>query len=220
MASVHQHGSSLLEFVTHHHADLRPHTRHFALGAMLFVPHHDANCVFVIRKGRLRVSIPTEGGAQVFLAELAAGEIVGEVSAITGHRQSTIVEAIEDTDAYVFTRASFMRVLRDCPDGALEVMRTLCQRLKSINQRHIENVSLPMHARLTAELARLAAPADGGTICITRAPTHAELADKIGSQREAVTRALSDLSRRGVIRTRRRFIEILRPDALLPAADA
>lgn len=219
MASVHQHGSTLLEFVSHHQTELRPHVRRFEHGAALLMPHEDASCVFVIKSGRLRVTIPTDGGAQVFLAELAEGEIVGEVSAITGRRESTIVEAIEDTEAYVFSRASFLRVLRECPDGALEVMRSLCERLKSINQRHTESVSLRMEARLAAELARLAAPDATGALRIVGAPTHAELADKIGSQREAVTRALRDLARRGVIRARRGFIEILQPKALMLSAE-
>ena len=212
---VHRHGSSLLEFAVHHGRDLDLHERRFPRGSLLFVPHDEANCVFVIRRGRLRVYIPTVGGSDVFLAELSAGEIVGEVSAISGNRESTVVEAVEDTDTYVFTRSSFLRVLRDCPEGALEVMRTLCGRLKSLNQRHIENVSLPMAARLAAELGRLAKRGADGILRIERAPTHAELANKIGSHREAVTKQLRLLARQGGVRVRRGLIEILRPEMLL-----
>lgn len=215
VAPVHQHGSSLLEFAIHHGSDLDLRERHFSRGTMLFMPHDDVSSVFVVRRGRLRVYIPTQGGTDVFLAELGAGDIVGEVSAISGDRQGTIVEAVEDTEAYVFTRASFLRVLRECPDGALEVMRTLCQRLKTLNQRHIENVSLPMAARLAAELGRLARETGDGTLRVERAPTHAELAGMIGSHREAVTKELRALARAGVLRVRRGLIEILKPEALL-----
>lgn len=209
------HDSSLLHFAVQHRIDLNLHERKFEKGSYLFMPHDEANCVFVVKSGRLRVSVPTEGGQQVFLAELGVGDIVGEVSAISGNRQATIVEAIEDTEAHVFTRASFLRVLQECPEGALQVMRTLCQRLKTLNQRHIENVSLPMAARLAAELGRLARETGDGMLRIERAPTHAGLAEMIGSHREAVTKELRALARDGVLRVRRGLIEILKPEALL-----
>lgn len=210
----HQHGQSLLDFAIHHCRDLGLITRRFPGGTRLFVPHDETTSVFVVRSGKLRVSAPTEGGKDVFLAELGEGDIVGEVSAISGARQATIVEAVEDTEAYVFTRTSFLRVLQECPAGALQVMRTLCDRLKTLNQRHIENVSLPMAARLAAELGRLARETDGGLL-VERAPTHAELAEMIGSHREAVTKELRALSRAGVLRVRRGLIEILKPEDLI-----
>lgn len=215
-AAGHRHGASLLEFALYHSRGLNLCERRFPRGSFLFMPHDDANCVFVVKTGRLRVYIPTEGGLHVFLADLSVGDIVGEVSAISGNREPTVVEAVEDTETYVFARAAFLRVLRECPDGAFEVMRTLCQRLKSLNQRHIENVSLPMAARLAAELVRLASPGTDGVLRITGAPTHAEIANKIGSQREAVTKQLRLLTRKGIVKCRRGLIEILQPDDLLP----
>ncbi len=212
--SPHNHGPSLMEFAVHHGKRLNLRERTYSRGELLFAPEHNADCVFVVKTGRLRVYTATQDGLHVFLAELAAGDIVGEISAISGNREPTIVEAIQDTDTYVFGRTAFLSVLRECPDGAFEVMRTLCSRLKTLNQRHIESVSLPMAARLAAELLRLARSAPDGTLRVDDAPTHSDLADKIGSQREAVTKRLRALSQRGVIRSRRGLIEVLRPSDL------
>lgn len=52
--------------------------------------------------------------------------------------------------------------------------------------------------RLAAELGRLAKPGADGILRIERAPTHAELANKIGSHRKAVTKQLRLLARQGV----------------------
>ena len=73
MHQHHHHGASLLDFAIHHCDGLRLQQRHFSRGSLLFVPHDDASCVFVIRHGKLRVYVPTEDGSQVFLADLAVG---------------------------------------------------------------------------------------------------------------------------------------------------
>jgi CRP-like cAMP-binding protein len=44
---------------------------------------------------------------------------------------------------------------------------------------------------------------DDNTACITPAPTHADIASRIGTHREAVTRVLNDLKGNGLL-TRRR----------------
>lgn len=214
-ALAHQHHASLLEFAMHHRDTLQLRQKRFERGAHLFVPHDDKSCVYVIRSGTLRVSIPANNGAQVFLADLHGGDIVGEVSAISGEREPTIVEAVEDTETFVFSRAAFLEVLKQCPEGAFQVMHTLCQRLRSLNQRHSENVSLPMAARLAIELMRLAKKAESGQLVIAGAPTHIVLADRIGSHREAVTKELRYLARRGVLGVRRGHITILDPGRLM-----
>lgn len=215
MSLTHDHSSSLLEFVTQHAAELNLRERRFARGTMLVMPHDNEGSVYVIRHGRLRVFTPTKHGTDVFLAELGAGEIVGEVAAISGRQAVSVVEATEETHSYVFSPQAFLQVLRTCPDGALQVMQTLCDRLNSMNRRHIEYVTLPMAARLAAEFSRLARRGRDGILRIECPPTHAELAEKIGSQREAVTKEIRNLARRGILKASRVSIEIIRPDQLL-----
>lgn len=71
-----------------------------------------------------------------------------------------------------------------------------------------------MH-RLCAELLRLARPASSdGALAISPPPTHAELAARVGSRREAVTRALRQLEQDELLGRRRGAIVLLRPDIL------
>ena len=46
-------------------------------------------------------------------------------------------------------------------------------------------------------------------------PTHAVIANIVGANREAISRSLAALNRRGVIQSGRRFLRILKPDALM-----
>ena len=67
-------------------------------------------------------------------------------------------------------------------------------------------------ARLAIEQGKLAAGA-----FIENAPTHAEIAGSIGANREMVSRSMSKLAKRSIIRSARQKIEIVDPDALLKA---
>ena len=59
---------------------------------------------------------------------------------------------------------------------------------------------MPMKVRLHAELLRLSQRRHDGTLVISPPPTQQELANRIGSQREAVSKELAHLSREGIVK--------------------
>src|SRR5262249_5502620 len=73
-------------------------------------------------------------------------------------------------------------------------------------QRVVEFSTLPVRSRVHAELLRLARISardpDRTTAVIAPAPTHAEIASRISTHREAVTRELNELVRAKVIEKR------------------
>jgi hypothetical protein len=78
--------------------------------------------------------------------------------------------------------------------------------------RIIEFRTLPVRGRVHAELlrlARIAAPHLGHCIAtIAPAPTHAAIASRIDTHREAVTREFNELSRMGLIKRNGRELVI------------
>lgn len=73
-----------------------------------------------------------------------------------------------------------------------------------------EVMTLPMSGRLEAELLRLAACDPSGR-AIGRLPTHRQIASRIATQREAVTKELSRLERQGAIRKERYGLRLVGP---------
>ena len=65
-AAAHGH-RSLLDFAMHRRETLHLQQQRLARGSMVFVLHDETHCVYVIRSGTLRVSVPAEGGLHVFL---------------------------------------------------------------------------------------------------------------------------------------------------------
>ncbi len=71
--------------------------------------------------------------------------------------------------------------------------------------------ALGVRERVRKELTRLAALGEkrSGVITVKPAPTHYDLAARIGSHREAITRELNRLAQLGIIKLRRQEITIL-----------
>lgn len=185
--------------------------RSYKKGELLLQPEDRSGEVLLIVSGLVRVYFLTPQGDDAFFAEFGAGECAGELSAIDGLDPLTYFEAVEPTRAFAIRRSEFLQLLHDSPDFASAVLRTLCNRLRSTNQRYIETRCLPMRVRLYAELLRLGKAGDDGSVVIAPTPTHLELAKRIASQRETVTKEINRLIRSGIIDSSRQTIRILKP---------
>ena len=81
------------------------------------------------------------------------------------------------------------------------LIRDLVKNVRTLTQRVYEFSTLAVNNRIQGELLRLAslAPKDGKSARIDPAPTHSEIASRVSTHREAVTRELNRLSRVGII---------------------
>ena len=166
--------------------------------------------VFILLEGRLNVVLYSPAGRQVSLRDLQEGDIFGELGAIDGERRSVSIVAASEARVLAASRRSFMAAIESCPEGAAWLMRHLTSEVRRLTERVFELSALNVQARLHCELLRLARKAeDSGNFHIIPAPTHAELADRIGTHREAVTRELQVLSQQRVIRSGRKRLEVL-----------
>jgi len=77
----------------------------------------------------------------------------------------------------------------------------LTKQVRRLTSRVVEFSTLAVRNRVQAELLRLAGalPPGANAAMLSPAPTHAEIASRISTHREAVTRELSWLEERGII---------------------
>ena len=89
-------------------------------------------------------------------------------------------------------------------------MRRLVRCVRDLTERVFAFSTLGVQNRLHAELLRLARDAgmDGNTARIDPAPRHSEIASRISTNREQVTRELSALRKQGLVETAGRAIVI------------
>ena len=170
-----------------------------------------SNSVYIVIKGRLQVTLFSLSGREVILGELAEGEIFGELAAIDGQPRSASVIALSDCLLACVDAETFREATTDLPSGARWLAGRLAAHVRRLTTKLFESSTLPVRSRLHCELLRLCSDADTGEsrIVIERAPTHAALASRVGTHREAVTREMNFLAQRGILHQEGRRLSVL-----------
>jgi len=166
--------------------------------------------VLFLVEGRLRVSIYSPSGKEVSFEDLEAGQTFGELAAIDDKGRSSSVFALEPSYVAFLDAAGFMELLRADFTVARRVMTRLCRMIRQLDERVFEFSTLTVSNRIHAELLRLAGGDSGEQSAVIRpVPRHADIASRVSTHREAVTREMNVLARAGVLRQDRDALHIL-----------
>lgn len=155
--------------------------------------------VLLLIEGTARASLYSADGQRVGFHDMPKGTMFGEISAIDGLPRSASVEAVEDCVIARLSRKHFLALIGENPAFALAVARQLAQHVRRLTTRVFEFSTMAVRQRLWAELLRLASPVPDAPdrAAIDSLPTHAELASRISTHREAVSREMAWLEGRG-----------------------
>jgi CRP/FNR family cyclic AMP-dependent transcriptional regulator len=104
-------------------------TQFFKAGDVIFREGDEANELFAIKSGQVRVQI---GNRTV--TQLGQDNIFGEMALIDSEPRSATVTAITDTELVPVTEKQFLFLVSQTPFFALKVMRVLAQRLRATNK--------------------------------------------------------------------------------------
>lgn len=178
--------------------------RHVDAGQIIVGRSDPGREVYFVLSGAVRVTTFAENGREVAFRDLHAGASFGEIAAIDGEPRSADVLALCDTLLGVLSAADFWALLRREPAVNEAVLLKLARLVRALSQR-IHDFASPVPARICAELLRLARAreTEDGLLRIAPVPRHADLAAKLVTHREAVSRVISELVRRGVLAKRR-----------------
>jgi CRP/FNR family cyclic AMP-dependent transcriptional regulator len=171
----------------------------------LVIEHGDHNCdVFFLLEGRIRVTLFTETGREVAYREMGKGDIFGELAGIDGKARSASIVALEPARVARLPQAQFQDFVKGNPVFAWVLLEHLSDRLRAMTNRVYEFTTLMVRQRLICELLRRAEGSWGadGKALLDPAPTHVELAAYISTHREAVSREMSALAKRGLVAKR------------------
>ncbi len=171
------------------------------MGEVLFYEKDTSSDMYLILEGKVRASLFDEHGNELVLAELGPGEFLGEMSMIDQLPRSATVIAEEPTKLASLSREAFLKILRENPDISVNVIKALVARLRRTDDmvealafRNVESRIV----KFLLEMGRERGVTENGKFKV-RKMTHRDLASRVGSSREAVTKALKALNFKGVI---------------------
>lgn len=178
---------------------------------VVFFENEAGDTLFMILTGRIKVTILGDDGREIILTVLGPGDFFGEMSLLDNEPRSATAIATEETELVSLQRTDFEMVLSENKEIALGLIRVLTQRLRRADQQ-IETLALldvyGRVARLIVDLAKEEGRRlKDGRVAFRRA-THQEIANRIGTTRETVTRILKDLERAGRIKVEGRELVV------------
>jgi CRP/FNR family transcriptional regulator len=181
--------------------------RHFASGEILFWEGEPCAGIFLLVQGSVKIFKTSQGGREMMLSLESAPSTVAELPLFDGGPYPASVRAVEPVTALFVNKADFQQVCRQYPDVALKLLAVVARRL-----RHLVGVVEAMtFGSVTERLARLLLEASqaAGSDAFDLPLTHQELASRLGTVREVVSRNLARFRAEGLIRIEGRQLHIL-----------
>ena len=158
--------------------------------------------VYFLLAGTARAIIYSSEGKAVVFVDLKPGAMFGELAAIDQRPRSASVEALEACEIASLSADEFEKLMLREPSVAVATLRKVTADVRRLSQRVFEFSTLAVQNRIHAELLRLAGRPDQWhrEAILSPAPSLADIADRISTHREAVSRELSRLTTMGLIR--------------------
>lgn len=173
-------------------------TRSYPKNAVIIHEGDESNSLFVILSGRVRVYLTDASGKEFVLTTQSEGEYFGELALVDDAPRSASVAALEACKLMVLSKAAFQESLREYPDLGLQLIKGLVRRVRRLTENARALALKDVFGRIVALLHDLSAPR-GDMLVVQERLTHQEIARRIGSSREMVSRILKDLETGGYI---------------------
>jgi len=156
--------------------------------------------LFIINKGRVKISRISEDGGEVILAILGEGEFFGELSVIDSLSRSATVTSLDDVELLVMKRDDFLAALERHSQVSIFLLKELASRIRK-SDAQIKSLSLrDARGRVASTLVRLAEDIGrmkGGKVTIPELPLQRDLANIAGTSRETISRVIASLEKEG-----------------------
>ena len=120
---------------------------------VLFRAGDAGDAMYIIERGKVRISVQATDGRELTLTELGQGDFFGELTLLDRQPRSANATVSEESRLAVLSREHFLSFMRSKPNVALEMLTALAHRLRRTDEllRHsvTRNVNVEEAARLT-----------------------------------------------------------------------
>ena len=176
--------------------------RNYAAHEQIVSYQDNSTDVAFLLAGKARAIIYSLEGKPVVFADLLPGSMFGEIAAIDGKGRSATVEAEQPCTVASLSADGFEKLMLSEPSVAIGTLRRVAADYRRLSERIFEFSTLAVRNRIHAELLRLASKfqKDGNEAVLSPSPSLSDIAYRISTHREAVSRELSLLISSGLLR--------------------
>lgn len=179
---------------------------------VLYFSEDSANSIYLLKKGKVKISKISKEGREVILAILGPGEVFGELSITGQEKREEIAEVTEDAVICKVGISDFESMMEHNPKFNLQVTKLIGFKLKKIQNR-LENLIFKTSDQrvksfikeTVMELGRDIIGEDNQKVVELRL-TQEDIAKLTATSRQTVTTVFNDLEKKGIIKYDRKRI--------------
>ncbi len=197
-------------------------SKSYKKGAYIYLQEEDADKIFFINEGRVKIGTNSEDGKEITKAILGPGEVFGELSLVGENRRRDFAICMEPTAVCVVTTAEMKGLMRDHTMLSGFMMKIMGSRVLEMESRLESLVFKDSRTRIIEFLVNLAnnkGQRVGYETLVRKFMTHQEIANLTATSRQTVTTVLNDLRTRNILTFDRRRL-LIRDLELLTAEKA
>mgnify|MGYP003746943469 FL=1 len=172
----------------------------FNKGYMVFEEGEKRDTLYIVLKGRVKISLYDEDGREYILDIISKDGFFGELSLFEELSGFANVMTLEHCELLVIRRKDFMGILRDNNDFALSMIKELSKRLRAAIEKLKRFAFLGVEGRILEYLMDIGQKSGikvKDRIIIESGPTQVEIASACGCSRETVSRMIKSLVEKG-----------------------
>jgi len=173
-------------------------------GAVLFVEGQAPRGIFVLCKGRVKMSVSAGNGKVLVVRIAEPGEVLGLSATVSGQPYGLSAQTVETSQVNFVERSDFLRFLKEHPEACFKVAEQLsekymvaCEKVRSLGLSRTADQRL---AKLLLEWSYKNGTADKAEPCFELTLTQEEIGQLIGTSRETVTHVLAELKKRCIVK--------------------
>ena len=99
-------------------------------GQVLFNAGDPGDAAYVVIDGTVEISVPTPNGP-IIINTMTKNEILGEIAIVGEVPRTATAKAVSKLETLKISKELFMKIIRENPDAAVELIRILAARLAS-----------------------------------------------------------------------------------------
>lgn len=155
----------------------------------------------LIISGRAKALSYSASGDETWLGFFEPGDFLGHMSYFSGLPINYEISAETELSTLLMPISAVKRLIEEADEFGHSLSEDLAQRLDQMMRRLVEAYTLSAKGRVCAELARLSSPmgVDAGRDVIRPSPVFVDIALRINSTRETVSRTVSELQKKGIL---------------------
>lgn len=167
-------------------------TRTFRKNTVVINEGDEANSLYIILSGKVKVFLSNEDGKEIIINTQGAGDHFGELALLDEAPRSASVMTTEKSSIGVISKVDFVNVLTKHPELALKLIRELTRQIRLLSENVKTLALMDVYGRVAKTLLGMVEQQDGHLVIENR-PTQQDIANRIGASREMVARIMKDL---------------------------